>query len=341
MIGTQIAPQTAVGPLAPTQSAGQLAGDAAVSPRTARRIADATPATTRRVYAWQWGRFTAWCAEQGRVPLPATDATLAEYVSHLVDAGVAPATVEQAIACVRRVHRDAGYEGRPSTRGARLVLRAYRRDRAAGGVRTRQAAPAALDQLRAMVAASDPTTPAGLRDRALLLVGFALMARRSELAALDLADLREVPEGLLVTIRRSKTDQDGRGVEVAVPYGSHPDTCPVRTVRAWRALLAQRGITDGPLLRRVDRHGHIGGRLSGDGIRRIVQAAAVRAGLPDADAYSAHSLRAGGATAAARAGVPVATIARHGRWSPTSPVVHGYIRLADRWRDNPMACVGL
>lgn len=315
------------------------ARDAAVSATTARMIDDATAANTKRAYARQWSTFAAWCAQEGRTALPCSDATLAEYAAQLVTSGAGPATVEQAIATIRRVHRDQAAT-LPDTRAARLVLRTARRERADAGQSTRQAPPAALEQLRAMLAACDSSTR-GVRDRALLLVGFTVMARRSELVALDLADVCDVDEGLIVVVRRSKTDQDARGVEVAVPYGSRPDSCPVRTVRAWRGWLASVGIAEGRLFRSVTRHGHIGEALSGDGIRRAVRAAAIRAGLPNADAFSAHSLRAGGATAAAKAGTPVAAIARQGRWSPTSPVVHGYIRAADRWRDNPMADVGL
>ncbi len=317
------------------------ANDGFVSASTAARIADATPDSTRRAYGRQWVAYTAWCAANSRTEMPATAETLAEYVSSLADRGLSPSTIEQAVATIRRAHRDAGHAGQPDTRGARLVLRTHRRQAAEGGRQARQAPPAAVEALRAMVEASDAATTIGLRDRALLLLGFALMARRSELAGLDVADVLDVPEGLLVRIRKSKTDQDAVGVDVAIPYGSNPGTCPVRTLRAWREKLAERGVTTGALLRGVDRHGNIGAGLSGDGVRRIVRAAAVRAGLPDSGAYSAHSLRAGGATSAARAGVPTAMIARHGRWSPTSPVIHTYVRTVDRWRDNPMAAVGL
>lgn len=309
--------------------------DATVSAVTAARIEAATAANTARAYARQWAAFTAWSTRVGRSAMPATDATLAEYVSALMDTGTGVATIEQAISTIRRAHRDTGRPG-PDTRAARLVLRTHRRAQADAGIRTRQAPPAAREQLRAMVAAAPPG-PLGIRDRALLVLGVAMMGRRSELAALDIADLTEVDEGLVVTVRASKTDQDAIGADVALPYGGHPDTCPVRAVQAWLALLADHAITTGPLLRAVDRHGRISSRpMSGDGINRAVRAAAIRAGLPAAERYSAHSLRAGGATAAAKAGAPVAAIARQGRWSPTSPVVHSYIRAADAWRDNPM-----
>jgi hypothetical protein len=144
-----------------------------------------------------------------------------------------------------------------------------------------------------------------------------------------------------VLIRASKTDQDAEGVEVAIPHGQHPDTDRVRLIRAWRALLAGHGITGGRLLRSVTRHGRIGASLSVDGLGDLVQAAARRAGLPNAGGYSAHSLRAGEATAAYRAGAPVPTIATHGRWSPGSPVVLSFVRAVDRWRDNALIGVGL
>lgn len=316
--------------------------DDVVSASTVARIAAGTAKATARAYARQWGEFAAWCESAERTDLPATAETIAEYVGHLCGRGLAPASVDQALSVVRSAHKTAGYAGAPDTTAARKVLRGYSRQWAEGGHRVKQAPPAALDQLRAMVGASDPTIALGCRDRALLVLGFALMARRSELAALDIADVREVPEGLVVRIRKSKTDQDAAGVDVAIPYGSRPDTCPVRAVRAWREKLADEGVTTGRLFRPVNRHGRLAGEaITGKGVGLAIRAAAGRAGLPDAEAYSGHSLRAGAATAAARAGVPTGTIARHGRWSPTSPVVHTYVRQVDQWRDNAMAGIGL
>jgi integrase len=234
-----------------------------------------------------------------------------------------------------------GYKGAPDADAARLALRSHRRDRADVGQRTRQAPPITIDALRAMIDATDPDAPAGERDRLVLVIGLAMMGRRSELVALNLSDVVETDDGLEVFIAKSKRDQDAKGAVVAVPRGSHPDTDPVRLLRRWRDVLAAQGITSGRLLRSITRHGRIGDRLSAAAINDIVGNAALRAELPDADAYTAHSLRAGGATSAYRAGVPVSSIARHGRWAPNSPVVLGYIWSVDRWRDNPMRAVGL
>jgi site-specific recombinase XerD len=311
-----------------------------LAPGTQRRIAAGVADNTRRAYSRIGHEFVAWCESQRRIAVPATGETLADYISALADAGKGPASLEQAIAAVRTLHRTAGYKGDPDTDRARLVVRSHRRERADTGARTKQAPPVTIDALRSMVVTTGDDT-AGLRDRLVLVLGLALMARRSELAALQLGDVQETADGLLVLIRKSKTDQDARGVEVAIPPGQHASTDPVRLVRAWRALLAERGIESGPLLRTVNRHGHLGGAMSDAAINGVVQRLAQRAGLPDAERYSAHSLRAGGATVAYRNGAGVSAIAQHGRWAPNSPVVLSYIRSVDRWRDNPMAGIGL
>lgn len=315
--------------------------DIELSERTRERIADGVAANTRKAYGRALAAFTAWCTSHGRSSLPATAETLAEYVAGMADAGRAPSSIEQAIAAIRTAHRVAGHAGAPDTERARLVLRSHRRERAEAGQRATQAPPVTIKSLRRMIEATDAATLTGARDRLLLVLGFALMGRRSELAALHISDVTETDDGLEVLIRASKTDQDAIGAVVAIPFGGRPDTCPVRLLRAWRAALDEHGVTDGRLLRSVNRHGQLGTSLGADAISDVVRAAAVRAELPNAHSYTAHSLRAGGATSAYRNGAPVAVIAAHGRWSPTSPVVHSYVRAEDRWKDNPMAGIGL
>lgn len=315
--------------------------DRVVSDRTRERIADGVAANTRKAYTRQWAEFSAWCRERSRVSLPATGETTAEYVAHLADTGRSPSTIEQALAAVRTMHRTAGHVGLPDTGAARLVLRSHRRERAEAGKRAKKAPPITIDALRAMVETCDPATLLGLRDRVVLVLGLAMMGRRSELVALNLEDIRETADGLEILIRASKTDQDAEGAEVAIPFGQHAATCPVRVIRAWREALAERGITTGRLLRSLTRHGHLRDRMSTDAVADVVRARAVAAKLPNAEEYSAHSLRAGGATSAYKAGAPVSVIAAHGRWAEGSPVVLGYVRATDRWRDNPMKGVGL
>jgi integrase len=140
-----------------------------------------------------------------------------------------------------------------------------------------------------------------------------------------------------VTIRRSKTDQEASGRQIGIPYGSNPATCPVRNLRAWLELA---GITDGPLFRPVDRHGTISvSRLSPAGANRIVHRAVRRTGV-DPRPYSAHSLRAGLATAAAEASVAERAIMNQTR-QRSLVVARSYIRRGSLFRNNAAAQVGL
>jgi integrase len=316
--------------------------DLVVSESTRARIHDGVSPNTRRAYERQWDEFVTWCTRAGRMPVPATAETLADYVGHLCDMRKAPATIEQAIATVRTRHAVAGMKGQPETRGAKLALRQYRRERAEAGKRNqREAPPVTINSLRAMIGVCDLSTPIGVRDRLLLVLGLALMGRRSELVALTVGDVREAEDGIEVTIRTSKTDKDSQGETIAIPRGTHPLTDPVGAWRDWLAVLAEEGITHGRLLRSVNRHGTIGRSLDPGAVNDVVRKLALAAEVPNAEEYTAHGLRAGGATVAYAAGIPVSVIARHGRWRPDSPVVLRYIRAVDRWKDNAMRNVGL
>jgi integrase len=316
--------------------------NAALSPAALDRLDRSVPDNTKAAYRRQARDFIAWCEQHGRGTLPASAETLADYVSHLCDLDRAPSTIEQAIATIRVAHRQQGYKDQPDTEVALRILKTHKRDRAKAGKRQKEAPPVTLDVLRAMIDAADPATLAGRRDRVMVVLGFAMMARRSELAALDISDVTFTDDGLTVLIRTSKTDQEAAGDEVNIPNGVHPDTDPVRVVRAWLSTLAEHGHTSGPLLRRINRWDQLqSGGLSGAAINERIRTLAVKAGVPKADTFTAHGLRAGGPTEAAKAGHPVAFIAAHGRWSKTSPQVLKYIRGVDKWRDNPMRGIGL
>ena len=175
------------------------------------------------------------------------------------------------------------------------------------------------------------------RDRALLLLGFAGAMRRSELVGLDVADVVETADGLVVTIRRSKTDQEGQGRKIGIPYGSKLATCPVRSLRAWRARAK---IKEGSLFRQVNRHGKVlEGRLGDRTVALVVKRAVAATGV-DAASYAGHSLRAGLATAAAMAGVSERVI--QGQTGHKSlPILRRYIREGSLFRENAAAEVGL
>jgi integrase len=168
-----------------------------------------------------------------------------------------------------------------------------------------------------------PTT-SDYRDRALLLLGFAGALRRSELVALDVEDLRFCKEGLRLTIRQSKTDQQGQGQDVAIPFGSRPETCPVEAVKRW---IAHSRIVNGALFRRLDSGGHTGAaRLDGASVGHILKRRAKAVGL-DPNSFSGHSLRSGLLTSSAVAGASIFKMQAQSRHKSLS-ALNRYVRDA-------------
>ena len=292
---------------------------------------------TREAYRYQWATFTAWCEERALDALPADPATLAGYIANRAEVGWKVASIALALTAIGAAHKAAGVVS-PSAHP--IVAATWAGIRRTLGTAQRRAAPATVEAVRAMVRTlpdiEGTPTPATLRDRALVLIGFAGAFRRSELEALDVSDLSFRAEGLVVTVRRSKTDQEGAGAEVAIAYGNDATTCPVRALRSW---LDAACLGDGPAFRTVDRHGHIGGRLVGAEVARIVKRLATRAGL-DASRFSGHSLRAGLATSAAVQGRADRRIMDQGRWKSRT-MVDRYVRDASLFRDNVSAGIGL
>jgi integrase len=187
------------------------------------------------------------------------------------------------------------------------------------------------EHLAAIVSSLGPSIK-DVRDRALLLVGFAGAFRRCELSALDYGSLVRTTKGIVITIPRSKTDQEGQGRKIAIPFAGGP-ICPVTALQTW---LEVSRIANGPVFRPVTKGGHVLiSRLSGDAIAVIVKQRVEMIGL-DLTLYSGHSLRAGFATSAAAAGVPVWKIkAQTGHLSDA--VLSRYIRISDPFAGNATA----
>lgn len=289
-------------------------------------------AATVRAYRSDWRDFTAWCDCRALVALPASPETVALYITDL--AGWAKcSTIGRRLAAISQAHQTAGHESPTQTPRVRTTMAGIRRTI---GVAQQGKVPVLTADLRRMVGTLDDRV-IGIRDRALLLVGFAGAFRRSELVGLDVADITDGADGLTVLLRRSKTDQEGVGRKIGLPYGSSPATCPVRAYRAW---LEASGITDGPVFRPVDRHGRVRpGRLSGNAVALIVKRTLSNAGVDSAN-YAGHSLRAGLATSAAQAGASERSImAQTGHKS--LPMVRRYIRDGNLFRENAASMVGL
>ena len=299
----------------------------------ARAFAAASRAPrTRDAYRLQWHTFAAWCSAHELEALPALPATVAGFLVSRTDARWKVASISLALTAIGSVHRAAGLASPAAHPAVSATWEGIRRTL---GTAQRRAAPAAVDELRAMLAALPAVGLGAVRDRALLLVGFAAALRRSELVALDVSDLSFRAEGLVVTVRRSKTDQEGAGADVAIAPGAHVATCPVRALRAW---LDGAAISEGAVFRAV-RRARVGERLGAPEVNRIVKRAAGRAGL-DGSRFSGHSLRAGLATSAARAGRGDRSIMRQGRWASRT-MVDRYVREAGLFVDNASDGIGL
>jgi integrase len=254
------------GVVVPAAAAGYDPVDFHLPDETAALIREAVPENTALAYRSRWRSFEDWCRAAGRVALPATAQTVAAYLTHLaVDRKLKATTADAHLTAIRAVHRGAGAESPDALAARKVITAAARREAARDGRHgPRKAVPVMAADLPAVVAACDPETAAGLRDRAVILLGFALLARRAELATLNVSDIEHVPgQGLAVTIRASKTDQSARGVTRRIHYASAEALCPVRAVLAWQAYLAARGHTAGPLFTRVDRWGNLGAGAGG------------------------------------------------------------------------------
>ncbi len=303
----------------------------AVLARAREFAIQAKAASTRRAYASDWADFASWCQAQNRAALPAQPETVALYVTALADQRKV-ATIQRRIAAISQAHQFAGHPSPTRDIVLRTVMAGIRRAKGRAQVGKR---PILTEDLRLLIAEL-PDTAAGQRDRALLLLGFAGGFRRSELVGLNVADLNFTRDGLVVQLRRSKTDPEGQGREVGIPYGSNPATCPVRAVRAWADALGD----DGPLFRPINRHGQVlNRRLTDKSVALIVKRWAAAAGIESAG-VAGHSLRAGLATSAAAAGVPErAIMAQTGHRSLTT--LRKYIRSGSLFLENAAARVGL
>jgi integrase len=288
---------------------------------------------TRRAHRSDWADFTSWCVERGLASLPADPQTVARYASDLAERGRKVATITRRLSSISQAHQAQELDSPTRTLLVRKVMAGIRRRK---GVAQIGKAPVLPDDLRQMLRHLDDR-PAGLRDRALLLLGFAGAFRRSEVVSLDVADVQFRREGLVVTLRRSKTDQEGEGTVKGIPAGRRPETCPVKALKAWLAAAA---IEEGPLFRPIDRHGNIKPqRLADYHVARLVKRLAEAAGL-DPAAYSGHSLRAGLATAAAQAGADERAIMKQ-TGHRSERMVRRYIRDGQLFRDNAAGDVGL
>jgi site-specific recombinase XerD len=291
--------------------------------------ADARAPNTRTAYASDFRAFETWCAARGLEPMPATPATVAVYLADLATRGRKYAGIARALSSIAATHRA---RNAPWTRGAPAVTEVMHGIARRHGTAPSKKAPVGDVELAALLGTLGVDLR-GLRDRALLTVGWFGAFRRSEIVALTVADVLFERDGLRVTMRRSKTDQEGKGYEKGLPFAGAAALCPVRALRAW---LDGVNATEGPLFRRIDRHGNVyPAALTDESVALVVKRCALAAGL-DPARYAGHSLRSGFATTAARKRKSLDAIMRQ-TGHKSERVARGYIQHATLFDDNAAA----
>jgi integrase len=306
--------------------------------------------STRRAYQSQLNGFAEWCDGRGAQSLPADPETVAAY---LTDRGPerSASWVTQALAAIRKAHRIAGADDPTGAEGVKRTVKGVKRKH---GSPPEPKAAARTKHIRRMVEAiqrPEPGPDAGaeraaaylraLRDRAMILLGYAAALRRAELAAVRLGHIDFNPEGLELHIPRSKTDQEGSGAVVGVNHGTNPTLCPVTALQTW---IDAAEIGAGPVFRAVPRSAEIASDehaspIAGRTVRNAIARAAEAAEL-DPESFAGHSLRRGHLTEGAINGAELhrlQTQARHKDPRTTA----GYIEDANRMENNTSRELGL
>lgn len=295
--------------------------------RAAKYAKSSRSDATLRAYASDWKIFGAYCEERGLTALPCGPAEVSVFVSHEAERGINPRTIERRVAAIGYYHRQAGEVPPVSAPGAGRLAEVMAGIRRKHGKPKERAEAAAARQLLNMLSTIEGTDLKAYRDRALLVLGMAAALRRSELVALEVSDIRLVPQGLEVVVRKSKTDQEGDGQVIPVPSGRH--LRPRHTLLEWMDLAGHR---EGPLFRKIRAKQITDAAISDRYVARLVKRCASAAGYDPAQ-FSAHSLRAGFLTEAAnnRASLfKMQDVSRH----KTVQILTEYVRQAEKFDDH-------
>jgi len=268
---------------------------AAISSAVDGFTAAAQSAATRRAYAGDLKHFREYGGK-----IPATPQMAANYAAKF--AGVlAVATIQRRLIAIHQAHTEQGLKSPVMDRLVKRTMQGIRRTFGRAQRRVLPLVKSDLLEMLVMVNRQKPLKAA--RDRALLLIGFAGALRRSELVAIQYADITRFEAGVEILLRRSKTDQEGVGRTVWIPHAKDSERCPVAALDQWLELS---GIGRGPVFRWVSRHGHLVGEkgLTPQSVALVVKRSVKRVhGAAATKAVSGHSLRAGYCTEAALVGM--------------------------------------
>jgi hypothetical protein len=338
----------------PPPTGGQL------DERVERWAAHKVPAKTREAYDdWRDRYVLEYCPAHGITdPFDSDGQRLADFIGWLAETGTrerpgrprqaySPNSLEQAMYGVLRAHRDERRDA-PDAAKAREVIDGYRRWMIDQDWEERHVDPLTVGQMTRVINALDLSKPRGLRDRALLLVLFRTFRRQSTAAAWNVRDVRQHEKGLILRVRQSKTDPTGRKDDYSTLEPGPLGLDPIAALNEWTGWLRRQpgGGDLGPLFRQMNRTGTglyvhprarsreaLRGRLTTRSIRTIVEDRLTEGGVADEGDFTAHSLRAGGATDAYLAGWSYERICLQAGWSPTSNVARHYFRNVQRWAE--------
>jgi integrase len=300
--------------------------------RMREALADSLAEGTRRAYKAALALFSTWTAARGIKAEEAGADVIAAYLAARDAEGRAGSTLGKDLAAIVTARAIMGKPLSDADKGQLArVLKGLRKKagRAGRGTGPRKAARA--DDIKAMVSALPPGLM-GKRDRALLLCGFALMARRGELVALTVENIEPTSGGYYVHVKGGKTDAEGKGFVKFLPSSSGPYS-PGKALRAW---LDAAGIVSGPIFRRIRKGGHIAAEgMTGQMVARIIHRAAEEAGIAEAEEFAGHSLRRGAITEAAEAGASIyAIMGQSGHKS--AQMVSAYVEARDKREAYPL-----
>lgn len=289
-----------------------------------RFVSQSISENTRRAYTSDLRRFQRWGGA-----IPSDPVTIAIYLSENAGTHV-PSTLQRWLSSISRAHTAASLDDPTKIEPAISTMKGICRT---VGMASEGASPLLRDDLLTVLDAVGDSIR-DRRDRALLLIGFGGGLRRSELVGLDAQDLDFVRRGIVINIRQSKTDQEGRGRQIAIPLGRCRH-CPVMALETW---LETSQIREGPIFRPINRHGHVAtARLSGEAVASVVKERVAAIGLDPTD-FSGHSLRSGFATSAAVAGVSSWKI-RQQTGHTSDAMLARYIRSAELFEGNAAGAV--
>jgi len=315
---------------------------------------------TKKSYQADWTDFEEWCRQNHHQSMPADVQTVVRYltdratnpwtrlISKKTGRGklmkitkepvtfqpLKPSSIERRLSAISKAHQYSGCVFDRKNAILAEILKGIKRNK---GSAQEQKTAILLEDVKAMT--QNLVGKQGMRDKAIILIGFVAALRRSEIVGLQLSDIEETEEGFEVIVRFSKTDQEGKGLIKTIPHGSNPQTCPVMAIQEWIQELAKIGVTDGALFRSIDRHGNIRGKaLCPASIALIIKR---NEHLQDrGDKFSGHSLRAGFCTQAALNGVPD-SLAMLQSGHKDANTFRKYVRVADRWKNSAAKKLGL